>query len=160
MNINYTTLSNMQADLDKYIGRQRNLNMEDYKLERIEALSVEYHELLQELRFFKYWSVKPMNRERALEEYVDCLHFLMSIGNDFGVKKYNYVSPDIKDMRRLRFGIMNMISRLPYGGETEYIILFDHFLHFGEKLNFTKNEVLTHYELKHAENYKRQQVGY
>lgn len=160
MNLNYTKLSKMQSDLDEYIGKSKGINMDEHKLDRIEALSVEFHELLNELRFFKYWSVKPMNREKAIEEYADTLHFLLSIGNDLGVKEYEYTSPEVNDMRRLKFGIMNMISRLPYGGQVEYVILFDHFLHFGEKLGFTEHEILYHYELKHAENYARQQRYY
>lgn len=167
MNINYSKLSKAQAELDNYIAMEKCIDMKEHKLDRIEALSVEFHELLNELRFFKYWSVKPMNRERALEEYVDCIHFLLPIGNDLGVEDYVYTAPKVHDMRRLRFGIMNMISRL--GNVTdlskeeqwlEHKILFDHFLLLGEKLGFTENEILTSYELKHAENYNRQANGY
>ena len=167
MNLNYSKLSKMQAELDEYIGKSKGINMADYKLERIIALQVEFNELLNEVPFlFKYWSSKKMDREKALEEYCDCLHFLLSIGNDIGIKGYEYQRKehDLKtviDMRILVLGINNMISRTYAGdAENEYKELLDHFLLFGEKLGFHKNEIITHYELKHAENYSRQANGY
>lgn len=52
------------------------------------ALLVEIGELANETRCFKYWSNKPASeREVILEEYVDGLHFILSIGIDLGIDK-------------------------------------------------------------------------
>src|SRR5699024_10403338 len=159
--MNWTNLFKMQAELDEYIGKSKGINMADHKLERIIALQVEFGELTNELRFiFKYWSNKKWNRERALEEYVDGIHFLLSIGNDLGIKEYEYKQPNEQDMRVLVLGINNMISRLFKKRHGDYEILLDHYLLLGEKLGFTEDEILTSYELKHAENYSRQANGY
>ena len=159
--MNWTNLFKMQAELDKYIGESKGINMADHKLERIIALQVEFNELLNEIPFlFKYWSNKKMDRDKALEEYVDGIHFLLSIGNDLGIKEYEYKQPNEQDMRVLVLGINNMISRLFKKRHGDYEILLDHYLLLGEKLGFKENEIITHYELKHAENYSRQANGY
>ena len=55
------------------------------------ALLVEIGELANETRCFKYWSNKPASeREVILEEYVDGLHFILSIGIDLGIDKTSY----------------------------------------------------------------------
>ena len=45
------------------------------------AFMVELGEFANELKTFKHWSKKSGNMEKALEEYVDALHFLLSITN-------------------------------------------------------------------------------
>ena len=168
MNIN--KLFPKQAELDAYIGESKGIKMEDYKTERVLALLVEWGEFLNCVPFlFKYWkSNQEMNRDEALEEYVDNLHFLLSIGNDHGFTDYEYEElPNDTDMKLIVFGITNIISRigvsLIVSGKVhavDYESLLDHFIYFGSQLGFTENEIITHYELKHAENYARQQMCY
>lgn len=160
--MNLSKLFEMQSELDEYIGKSKGINMVDYKLERIIALQVEFNELLNELPFlFKYWSNKRMDREKALEEFCDGLHFILSIGNDLGIKEHEYNEPEnVHDMKMLVLGINSMISRMFIPTKTDYEVLFNHYLLLGAKLGFEKNEVITHYELKHAENYNRQANGY
>lgn len=132
--------------------------MQNYKLERIIALQVEFNELLNELPFlFKYWSNKEMDKDKALEEYVDNIHFLLSIGNDLGITKYEYDRPDVHDMRKLVLGINNMISRL---NKSVFKELADHYLLLAEKLGFTWEEIEQAYFEKNEANYERQENGY
>lgn len=50
--------------------------------ERQLAAFVELGELCNEIESFKYWKKnKKNNREKQLKEYVDLLHFFLSIGN-------------------------------------------------------------------------------
>ncbi|MEN1968996.1 dUTP diphosphatase [Lentibacillus sp. N15] len=148
----------IQSGLDNYIGQSKNIDMEQYKTERIIALQVEFNELLNELPFlFKYWSNKGMNRKAALEEYVDGLHFILSIGNDLGIENYHYTEPSVHDMRKLVLGLNNMISRLNGGSYKE---LVDHFILFGEKLGFSLEEIESAYMEKNRTNYRRQEAGY
>ena len=161
--MNITELFTVQAELDSYIGGSKNLIMQDYKTERIIALQVEFNELTNELPFiFKYWSNKTMDREKALEEYVDCLHFILSIGNDLEITDYEYIRPGQEDMKSIVIGINNMISLLAEFEQKEklYRVLVDHFILFGEKLGFTEDEMVQAYHEKNDTNYARQDQGY
>src|SRR5699024_11539088 len=71
----------MQNDLDTYIAKKHNLIEKDLFEERFLALLVELGELANETRCFKFWSTKERSNESViLEEYVDNIHFLLSIG--------------------------------------------------------------------------------
>ena len=168
MNIN--KLFPKQSELDAYIGKSKGINMSEYKTERVLALLVEWGEFLNCVPFlFKYWKTNQnMKRDEALEEYVDGLHFLLSIGNDHNLTDYKYTElPNHIDMKLIVFGITNIISRIGTSliskgkiDKNDYDRLLDHFIYFGKQLGFEENEIITHYELKHAENYKRQQLNY
>ena len=157
--MNYQKLSKMQAELDLYISTEKKINHADYTLEKIIALSVEVGELLNELPgIFKYWSYKPNNKDKALEEFVDGLHFALSIANDYGLENYTYTQPAECDMRHLILGIQNMISRLPLTNNVKELL--DHYLLLGSKINFTDLEIETAYEKKWKTNFRRQQNAY
>lgn len=158
----------IQDELDSHIGKTKEIEMNNYKTERIIALQVEFNELLNQLPFlFKYWSSKYTDKnaikwDKVLEEYVDGWHFILSIGNDFGIKDYEYTEPKepkraVQDMRVLAMGINNIISRLE---KKDYKVLVDHYILFGKKLGFTKEEVINAYKKKLEINYQRQEQGY
>ena len=161
--MNLTELFKVQKELDEYIGKTKNINLADYKTERIIALQVEFNELINELPFlFKYWSNKQMDAEKALEEYVDNLHFILSIGNDLEITDYEYIRPDQENMKKIVIGINNMISLLAEFEQKEklYRVLVDHFILFGEKLGFTEEEIVNAYYEKNEVNHARQDQGY
>ncbi|MBZ9608654.1 dUTPase [Clostridium estertheticum] len=57
----------------------------DFLTDRLLALSCEVSELANATRSFKYWSKKPSeSKERVISEYVDVLHFFLSVGNTLG----------------------------------------------------------------------------
>ena len=155
----FKELIKAQAELDNHIALEKSIYMPDKIIERIIALQVEFNELLNEIpHIFKYWSNKKMNREKALEEYVDGLHFLLSIANDLGIKDYEYKQPKTYDLRVLVLGINNMISRLPQSKEFQQ--LMDHYWKFGQQLNFTEDEIVQAYYSKNEVNHARQVEGY
>ena len=158
MKLNLNELYPEQDKLDKYIGKTKGIKMEDYKQERIIALQVEFNELLNELPFiFKYWSNKKMDRAKALEEYVDGWHFILSIGNDYGITEHVYTERNVHDIRVLVRGINNIISRLD---KKDYPVLVDYYILLGEKLNFSEEEVIVAYHSKNETNHARQEDGY
>lgn len=54
---------------------------EDFIVDRLLALQVEVSELANATRSFKYWSEKESEpKETILDEYVDVLHFWLSVG--------------------------------------------------------------------------------
>lgn len=106
--INLEELLKMQYELDTEIvknyntrsGNRFDKEQSDFLTERLLAMVVEIGELANATKCFKYWSQKPPeSRERLLDEYADCLHFQLSLGNtldftaqeiqDAYLKKYN-----------------------------------------------------------------------
>src|SRR5690625_4915991 len=100
--MNLTKLFETQRILDEKIVKEKGLEGQDLLDEKILALQVELGELANEWRGFKYWSTDQKARTEVfetsplpneplvvkknplLEEYVDCLHFILSIGLELG----------------------------------------------------------------------------
>jgi dimeric dUTPase (all-alpha-NTP-PPase superfamily) len=95
--LDLTDLYKLQNDLDELIVNntynkcqflsiaQVDANEKFFLLYRITALFTEVAEFANATRCFKYWSNKPPeSRERTIDEYVDMLHFWLSIGNTMG----------------------------------------------------------------------------
>lgn len=78
-------LYSMQKALDDYILRDKQISKRELLTNTLLALVVEVSELANATRSFKHWSNKgAMDREVLLEEYSDCLHFFLSLGNQLG----------------------------------------------------------------------------
>ncbi|MBM7869320.1 dimeric dUTPase (all-alpha-NTP-PPase superfamily) [Clostridium pascui] len=80
-------LYELQNELDKYILEKKNKQLMPKQLltDTLLALQVEVSELANETRCFKHWSNKgPSSKDVILEEYVDILHFFLSVGNQLG----------------------------------------------------------------------------
>lgn len=109
--LNLEKLLNMQKDLDTRIIKEHGLKGQDLYPNTVLALQVEIAELANEARFFKHWShdqkprtsvslpMKPPLRgmrivNRVLEEYVDCLHFYLSIAIQKGWQEALYLHPE------------------------------------------------------------------
>jgi dimeric dUTPase (all-alpha-NTP-PPase superfamily) len=101
-----------------------------------------------------------------LEEYVDCLHFLLSIGLEviepecINLKKWNLVKAQTIVEQFL--WVMSRVNEL-YNGEYEpsdYEFLLANFIHLGEMLGFTWEQIEEAYCQKNAENHTRQENGY
>lgn len=161
MNLNWVKLSKAQADLDSHIMKEKQIEHKDVLREKAIALCVELGELLNERPFiFKYWSQKKGSRAEALLEYVDGVHFLLSYGNAIGFdfSSYEYKRPKEMDQRDLILGLFSLFGNLPYIKQFEEALTY--YLFFGEKLNFTKEEIETAYYAKNEVNHERQEVGY
>jgi len=81
--------------------------------------------------------VRPVLRQPLLEEYVDCLHFILSIGTDL----YNGLYHD----GNFKF---------------DYEFLLLQFIHLGEMLGFTWSEIEQAYLEKNQVNHRRQDSNY
>ena len=68
------------------------------------ALLVEIGELANETRSFKFWSVKPASEKKIiLEEFVDGIHFILSLGIECGFHKQPLelkAEPSVQDYQR------------------------------------------------------------
>lgn len=185
-------LLNKQEELDNNIIANMKLGemRKDFLFtNRVLALIVELGEFANEIRTFKHWSVKPQSDDQViLEEYVDCLHFLLSITlafddsslgatlnrvvgayGDDRLAKLSWVSglPHNQVMNTTLLSLTSMASELYYNfyedGEMSKNILvdlWDSFIFLGLTQGFTLDAIEEAYYKKNKVNFKRQESGY
>ena len=84
-------LFRVQQALDQHIEEKHELQNEDLFARKVLALLVELGELANETRCFKFWSIKPSSEKSViLEEYVDGIHFILSLGIECGFQNLDY----------------------------------------------------------------------
>jgi dimeric dUTPase (all-alpha-NTP-PPase superfamily) len=186
--MNLQGLFEAQRELDEHIEREHpRQEGEDRRAKKILALMVELGELANEWRGFKFWSQDQQPRTKVqvytgsgrkiegkyknplLEEYVDCLHFILSIGNDINMNEvYEDEEPKplyCEDIIEQFIVVNDWVNSLYYrrhedvNGEM-YDLVFAYFLGLGEMLGFTWEQVEKAYFKKNAVNHARQKFGY
>lgn len=159
-------LFEIQHQLDEHIRTNHPvLPGEDRLKKLILALQVELGECANEWRGFKYWSNNQNpNISELLMEYVDCLHFLLSIGNTLNIgdvlKTFEPEGNDVVDLFNLLFEHISFLLDKECQGVHFYSMVFTDFLFLGKQLGFTEDEVETAYLEKNKINYNRQNSGY
>ncbi|MGG1243992.1 dUTP diphosphatase [Bacillus cabrialesii] len=191
--MNLHKMFEMQKVLDERIIKEKGLEGQDLLPNLILALQVELAECANEWRGFKHWSNDREPRTKhpletspngafrkggnpLLEEYVDCLHFILSIGNRIGYSNKNTKkleggtlrsNLDVADQVGVFSDVFEAIamvnedislSRL--GPKASYAILFRRFNSLGIMLGFTPDQIEAAYMEKNAVNHQRQQEGY
>ncbi|MFS1186843.1 dUTP diphosphatase [Bacillus amyloliquefaciens] len=180
--MNLQKMFEMQKVLDDRIIKEKGLEGQDLLPNLILALQVELAECANEWRGFKHWSndreprtkhpleVSPNGAFRKggnplLEEYVDCLHFILSIGNRLDYNDSETINIILSKYLNIR-GILNpkwlfssLISTVAFTRQN-YINLFINFFTLGKRLGFTIEQIEAAYMDKNAVNHKRQQEGY
>lgn len=152
-----------QEKLDNRICMEHGLAGMNLIPDKILALQVELGELANETRCFKFWSSKgPSPKGAILEEYVDCLHFILSIGlesklTDIGLVKVNNTNGLTGQFQNVFARIIAFQCKPTH---SNYEKLFSHFLLLGNKLGFTGQEIYLAYLEKNKINHQRQDEGY
>lgn len=109
-----------------------------------------------------------------LEEYVDCLHFILSIGNEVemngemeirAVNKFDdeRINDEIIAFQQIFGNISNIYWGLHYNNTFtwyDYIGLFGAFIKLGEFFGFTWEQIEKAYLQKNEVNHQRQEDGY
>lgn len=156
----------MQKVLDGRILTSFNKTSKETVLNRILAMMVELGELANETRCFKYWSKKgPAEREVILEEYVDGIHFIVSLGNEinfnfseqeiFGVKAFD------TEMTQSFITIFKRVCEISENlNDSNFEILFKDYISLGYQLGFSKEDIFGAYESKNKVNHERQENNY
>lgn len=183
--MNLLKLFEMQRVLDKRITDVHPVQEgEDRLANKILALQVELGELANEWRGFKFWSVRqePVTNDLRvvdykesgeailetynplLEEYVDCLHFILSIGLELDVRP-NLEWDDIchydDDITNLFLDFNIKIQDLRHWeSDDSWIELFEDFYILGKMLGFTWEQIEQAYFDKNKVNHNRQATGY
>ncbi|SET78502.1 Dimeric dUTPase, all-alpha-NTP-PPase (MazG) superfamily [Salinibacillus kushneri] len=163
--MNWDLLFKMQDELDQRIKQEHQLENTDVVHEKILALLVEVGELANETRCFKFWSHKGPNDHAAiLEEYVDGLHFIISLGLELGFSyegSRNEVQESLASTSDEFLQVYeNTIALKNKQTEAAYEQLFHSFLVLGEGLGFEEEMIKRAYVNKNEVNHQRQDTGY
>ncbi|OXM83986.1 dUTP diphosphatase [Paenibacillus rigui] len=171
--MNLSKLFEMQRELDEKIIKEKGLQDMDRLPYLILALQVELGECANEWRGFKYWSnereprtsvadtkYKPITgdplegflshkvRNPLLEEYVDCLIFILSIGLTQGYNEsipalgrnvYKYKTDEITSHFSTVFRAISDFEFRP--NEGDYMRIWMSILGLGEMLGFTCEQI-------------------
>ena len=187
--MNLNKLFELQKELDQHIIREKGLQRQDLLDKKILALQVELGELAQNWRGFKFWSEDQEPRTEVyygkleipdvgtytnplLEEYIDCLHFVLSIGNDINIDLKKAIAffhkkkmPNIIDQFMwTNYKITNLYRCYRDEGKGymgyDYVHLMNSLIGLGEMLGFTWEQIEKAYLEKNKINHQRQENGY
>ncbi|WP_312498176.1 dUTP diphosphatase [Bacillus luti] len=173
----------MQKGFDARVLEEKNLTWEGTFQLRILAFIDEVAECMKEWRGFKFWSDDRIPRTRVLdgdcvvldtgeilnqkyvnpllEEYVDGLHFAISLCIHTGAQVYYPVAILCDDVAEQFLEIYSLAVRLkdkPTSSNAD--ILLSHYLGLGEMLGFKLEEIEHAYIDKNKVNHDRQNNGY
>jgi dimeric dUTPase (all-alpha-NTP-PPase superfamily) len=184
--VNLKPLFEMQRKLDERIMKEKGLEG-NFLPQKTLALYVELGELANESRCFKYWSTNQKPRTYAkglehdffsdsivaewnplLEEYADCLHLILSIGNELGYKLndldiYRATSNIVEQFNEIYESVTLFwitSNKDEHRGYDIYHDLFSSFINLGVSLGFTWEEIEKAYMDKNKVNHERQDNGY
>lgn len=162
--MNLQSLVKMQRELDSYIEQKRGIE-EDVFDRKVIALLVELGELANETKSFKFWSDKgPSEKAIILEEYVDSIHFLLSIGIEKSLADELIEWPigaeymDLNEAFLATYKGISNFQQVP--SAKNYTSIWEGYAEIARLLGFTTDEVVEAYHAKNEVNYTRQQTGY
>lgn len=159
--------------LKKYSSTHKVVEHDIYN-NKLLALKVEVGELANETKCFKFWSEKQNKvSSKALEELVDCLHFILSIGNDNGYKKFTsfnfkFAQKQFNYRNKLNYkrtdhfqSLLASIEKFEKVRDIScYLDMINDFIIIALDLKFTENQILNAYLDKNKINHERQLQGY
>lgn len=163
MRLNWDTLFTMQKQLDQYIAENHGLGSKSRFEEKMLALLVELGELANETRCFKYWSNK--NRSDVsiiLEEYVDNIHFILSIGLEKGFTFTQlHIQPNpLQQTEQFNDVFRCALQFYEQPIKENYLQLVEAYLQLADSLGFHEDDIFNAYVEKNEINYERQNSGY
>ncbi|QUG42312.1 dUTP diphosphatase [Psychrobacillus sp. INOP01] len=161
--MNLFKLFTMQQALDQYIQSNKQVTEDVFEKKGL-ALIVELAELANETRCFKFWSEKGASeRSVILEEYVDSIHFILSLGIEKGfqdLEEWPHKGID-GDLTALFIGAnKSVLTFLTEPTKTHYEKVWIMYGAIAKKLGFSNEDVLQAYIAKNETNYERQKSGY
>lgn len=162
--MNLQNLFSLQDILDKRISSEHNLEGTNLFHKKLLALLVELGEFANETRCFKFWSKKGASeRSVVLEEYVDGLHFILSLGL---LKEYTDITLEFNNIYVTdgTLGFLSLYKSVLDFRETptkaNYQDLFQCFINLGCFFKFSGEDIETAYLDKNKVNHQRQEQGY
>jgi len=155
----------LQKNLDSHIEAKHDLHGEDLFNRKVLALLVEVGELANETRCFKFWSIKASSAKNViLEEFVDGIHFILSLGNECGFNEHSFKlhsEPFFLDVNEQFLDVYVKIGSFQKSKTLmEYVGLFESYMQLASQLGFTNEEIEKAYLMKNEVNYQRQENNY
>ena len=186
--MNLNKLFEIQEGLDYHIKKEKGLEGQDLLDMKILSLQVELGECANEWRGFKFWSndQEPRNKgdwkystgiengrfidvyeNPLLEEYVDCLHFILSVGLELELEDVWITQEDIEvfhsnktTLKRFKNMFRYIDKLIDKKNMHWYEAMFGCFIGLGQSLGFTWNQIEQAYLDKNKINHERQLDGY
>ena len=163
--MNTITLFKMQKALDSHIESQHGLEHENLFDRKVLALLVEIGELANETRCFKFWSVKSSSgTDIILEEFVDGIHFILSLGIECGYQDIESVTPNRNpktDTSNQFLSIYESVQKFRNSRQKDdYVQLFESYMELALLLGLNEEQIEQAYIKKNEVNYDRQRKGY
>ena len=127
------------------------------------ALLVELGELANETRSFKFWSKKgPSPQEVIVEEYVDGIHFLLSLGLALGYERDTFPTGcSYLDATDAFLDIYRKVANFGLSKtEAMYETVMAAYLELGYTLGLSDRLIMLAYMKKNEMNHERQNQGY
>lgn len=157
-------LFQMQTELDAYIQRNRKEQTDVFR-EKGLALLVELGELANETRCFKFWSKKEASpKEVILEEYVDNIHFLLSLGLHKGYTFSTLETTQNAEQKHMTITFNELFATCMqfYKEQTKehYKAMFQMYIQLASMLGFSEQDIMEAYYEKNEVNFQRQDEGY
>ena len=166
----FKELLEAQRKLDLNIIQTKQLGNEDRTLKKLVAFTTELGELVNELpEAFKFWANKTNNTANALVEYVDGLHFILSLAVDMKISNIRLMNAEVLmytkvDMLEHILYLHSMPYRITNSSphKERYIeILLAAYIGLGTLLiGFKWDEVVEAYYKKNRVNLERQEANY
>jgi dimeric dUTPase (all-alpha-NTP-PPase superfamily) len=157
------TLAGYQQKLDERIIKKFNIT-EDVSNRLVIAFKVEFGEFLNEHKFFKFWkedrTPNTGGTNPLLEEYVDGIHFLLSIGIKRNYLKYMHAFHAIECDTESLEALAMLIFNNPINSAGKWLECFNHYLYFGHCVGISAEDIMQAYILKNKINHDRQDQGY
>lgn len=164
-------LKDVQSLLDNHIWTKKGLSREETQNKRLTALLVEFFEFVNATEDFKYWKSTEPSRDKIVEEYIDILHFALSLSVDFDHEIHHLADKGIAETS-MELTLEILIDRIPSlvkkvkkvktkeEKEIYFLLLIGHVQMIGAKLDLTEEQVIQKYLEKNKINYDRQKQGY
>lgn len=161
----FSTIIKMQNQLDKKIIINHNLSDSGTLTARFLALLVELGEFANEQRCFKYWSTKSSSEKSImLEEYIDSLHFILSIGTSLKINFENFNFLEKTNYQDLNLAFIDLFSLVTTFFRTkssnDFFELLNLYFTIGKKCKFDSEDIITCYIYKNEVNHLRQLQNY
>ncbi len=163
MKLNIQTLYEVQDELDSRIFDNHHVDRPSTYIDRMLALLVEIAECANETRCFKFWSVKKASDQEVIaQEYVDGIHFLLSLGIDLDMGVTEIESVELDSTLSDQFiGVFEAVIALSKNfSEENYEKAFAVYLGIACKLGLSAETITQHYQDKNKTNHKRQDENY
>ena len=163
MQIDLSNLYQKQAELDQRIADNHNVSYKTTRPRRTLALLVEIGEFANATRCFKYWSNKSSEpQDIVLDEYVDGLHFFLSLGIDIDVSRKTYNHTKHADsLTEQVLKVYELVAQFyKKQDEKSYIKAFQAFINITPLLKVRWSTIERAYFKKLGENYNRQDNNY